>query len=296
LRKTSKLDNIRDLTFEKVYGDLQDPDSLKEAVAGVDYIFHAGGIVRAFDYHQFHRVNGEGTRNLVEAAVEQSDRLKRFIYVSSQAAAGPGKNGEPRVESDRPAPISDYGQSKLSGELAVHKYADQIPVTIIRPPAVFGPRDTDVLQFFQMAEAGWLIKFGGREPFVSVAYVKDVIAGIVAAAQSDKAVGETFFVNTEDRISFWKAQEMISDALRVQTKPLRIPVPILRLAAVLDTNNAKRSKRTPNLTPDKIGELICPNWTCSSAKARELLGYAPQLPLQEALNLTADWYREQRWL
>ncbi|MFH2055741.1 MAG: NAD-dependent epimerase/dehydratase family protein [bacterium] len=296
LRRTSKTANLQGPSYETVYGDLQDEPSLKAAVAGVDYVFHSAGQVRAFNREEFHRVNGEGTRNLVAAAAERGDQIKRFVYVSSQAAAGPGQPDRPRLETDQPAPISDYGQSKLSGELAVLKYAEQVPITIVRPSAVFGPRDTDVFQFFQLAVAGWKVKFGGRETFVSVAFVKDVVAGIIAAAKNERAIGETFFLNSEDVISTWKSQEMIADALKVETKPLRVPVLLLKVLAQLDTANARKSGRAPNLTPDKVGELTCPNWTCSSQKMRDVLGVTPQLPLQAAFNETATWYRERGWL
>lgn len=296
LRKTSKTTNLQGLDYETVFGDLQDESSLKAAVADVDYIFHSAGVVRAFNREEFHQVNGEGTRKLAAAAAERGDGLKRFVYISSQAAAGPGQPGKPRSEDEQPEPISDYGQSKLSGELAAKKFADKLPLTIVRPSAVFGPRDTDVFQFFQLAVSGWKVKFGGTETYVSVAYVKDVVAGIVAAATRQQALGETFFLNTEDVISFWQAQEMIADALKVDTKPLRVPTLLLKVLAQLDTANARKSGRAPNLTPDKVGELTCANWTSSSQKMREVLGVTPQLPLQEAFNLTAAWYREQGWL
>jgi nucleoside-diphosphate-sugar epimerase len=296
VRQSSQLNNLEALPFESVCGDLRDTDSLTAAVDEVDYIFHAGGLVRAFSPQEFHQVNGEGTRNLIEVAAAQTKRLKRFVYISSQAAAGPSESREPRTEADQPAPISDYGQSKLSGELAVMKYAAKLPVTIIRPPALFGPRDTDMLQFFQTAAVGWLVKFGGQESFVSLAYVKDVIAGIMAALQNDRAIGETFFINTEDVVSAWQAQKMIAESLKVEIKPLRVPVLALKLIAALDTANARRSGRPPNLTADKVGELTCRYWTSSSQKARELLGYKPQMSLQSAFNETAAWYREHRWL
>ena len=118
----------------------------------------------------------------------------------------------------------------------------------------------------------------------------------MAAMADEKAIGETFFINTEDVVSTWHAQELIAESLKVEIKPLRVPVVALKLIAALDTANAKRSGRTPNLTADKVSELTCRYWISSSQKARELLGFSPQMSLPAALTETADWYRKHSWL
>lgn len=296
LRQTSKTDNITDLRYTPVFGDLRDTEFLKDAVSRVDYIFHSAGLVKAPSSQAFMEVNAGATANLVKLAAEHGKNLKRFVYISTQAAAGPCSDKTPRTESDPPNPVSDYGRSKLAGEQAVLDAKDRLPVTIIRPPAVFGQRDTEVLTFFKMAKTGLLLKFGGKENFVSIVYVKDLVEGIIRAAFSDKAIGETFFVNTLDEISQWQAQYMMAEVMKVDIRPLRIPLWLLRFVAPLAEKFERSQGSSPTISVDKVHELSCQYWLSSSQKARELLDFAPLTSIEDSLRETYNWYQEKRWL
>lgn len=296
LRTTSKLDNIKHLQYRSLIGDIRSRESLTDAVRDVDYIFHTAGMVKARSREEFDEANARGTENLIAAAVDLAPNLKRFLYVSSQAAAGPCYDRTPKSEEELPAPVSDYGRSKLAGEEAVHRYADRVPVTIVRPPAVFGPRDTDVLQFFRSVKAGFLLKFGGNESFVSLAFVRDVVQGITLAATSNRAVGEIFFVNTIDEISQWQAQMLMAEIMNVEVKPLLLPMPLLKLAGSVIGSIDNMLGHLPSFSRDKAEELSHRYWLSSSGKATERLGFTPQKSLVEALNETYRWYIEQRWL
>ncbi len=234
--------------------------------------------------------------SLVKLAAEHGKNLKRFVYISTQAAAGPCNDKTPKSESDTPNPVSDYGRSKLAGEQAVLAMKDRLPVTIVRPPAVFGPRDTEVLTFFQMAKAGLLLKFGGKESYVSIVYVKDLVEGIIRAAVSDKAIGETFFINTLDELSQWQAQYMMADVMKVDIRPLRIPLWLLRIIAPIAEKIDRSQGNSPTICADKVNELSSQFWLSSSQKARELLDYAPLSPIEDSLRETYQWYQEKRWL
>jgi nucleoside-diphosphate-sugar epimerase len=296
LRSTSRLDNIEHLQYRPVIGDVCSPETLSPAVQGVDYIFHPAGLVKARSAEEFHQVNAVGSDNLAAAAAEHAPGLKRFVYISSQAAAGPCEQCLAKTEADQAVPVSDYGRSKLAGERAVSGYSNRLPITIIRPPAVFGPRDTDMLQFFRSVKAGLLLKFGRQEPFVSLAEVHDVIAGTVAAAFNERAAGETFFVNSADQVSQWQVQELIAEIMKVEVRPLYLPLPLLKLTGSLLGGLDRLLDKRPNFSRDKAEELSCRYWLSSSQKARERLGYRPRTSLTDALRETYRWYQERRWL
>ena len=129
----------------------------------------------------------------MKAVAERNPHVKRFVYVSSLAAAGPCKNGVAVTEDCSPCPVSDYGRSKLEGEKAVLQYRDLIPVTIVRPPAVYGPRDRDMLVLFKMIKKGVFFDLGTC--YYSLLYVDDLVQGIILCAESKKAEGKIYFLS-----------------------------------------------------------------------------------------------------
>lgn len=164
------------------------------------------------------------------------------------------------------------------------------------PPTVVGPRDPEVLQFFRNVKAGFLLKLGGVEGFISIVWIDDLIEGILRATFSEHGIGETFFINTIDEISIWEAQYLMAEVMKVEIRPLRIPLWLLRAVAGIVEKFETADKKPPMLSRDKVKELAAPFWITSSAKARSLLGFDPQTDIREALRRTYEWYRNQRWL
>ncbi|UCB52931.1 MAG: NAD-dependent epimerase/dehydratase family protein, partial [Candidatus Zixiibacteriota bacterium] len=203
VRKTSDLRWLSGLEVEYFYGDVADKESLKGVCGNVDLVFHAAGLTSARSRKEYLRANAEGTRNLVEVCLEQNPKLQRFVYVSSQAAVGPGVDERPLDETAPSRPITDYGESKLEGERIVLEHVSQLPVTVVRPPAVYGPRDTDVLGFFKVASRGFRVSFGKGESFLSLVYVKDLVDGIIRAAENPKSLGQTYFI-ADDKVYSWR--------------------------------------------------------------------------------------------
>jgi len=149
LRKTSDVKWLKGLPIEFVQGACNDKTSLGEAVKGVDWVFHLAGVTKAIKEETYFEVNGLGTENLILACLEHNPLLQKFVYISSQAAAGPSRNGNRKKESDPCEPVSIYGRSKRMGEEGVLAHAHELPVLILRPSAVYGPRDKDIFAFFK---------------------------------------------------------------------------------------------------------------------------------------------------
>ena len=195
LRKSSDLKWIKGLPVEYAWGDCRDPASLKEAVKGVDQVFHSAGVTKAVREETFFEINAYGTENLIQACLEHNPDLQKFIYLSSQAAAGPSRNGNRKKETDPCQPVSPYGQSKRMGEELALSHGHKLPLLILRPSAVYGPRERDIYFFFKLLSKGIHLCASSPDQHISLCYVQDVVQAILLAAETRTSRGEIFFVS-----------------------------------------------------------------------------------------------------
>jgi dihydroflavonol-4-reductase len=296
VRKTSNLRWLSGLEVEYVYGDIAERTSVKDAVKGVHLLFHCAGLTKARKKEEYFKANAEGTRNIVEACLEANPQLQRFIYVSSQASVGPGDDERPLDETAPCRPVTHYGESKLEGERIASKFASQLPITIIRPPAVYGPRDSDMLGFFKVAGHGFRISIGGGQSFVSLVYVKDLVDGIILAAQVPKSAGQTYFI-ADDKVYSWKeAFNIIGKVLNKKTILLRIPKGLVFFLAFVSESFSKLLGKTAVLNTEKAKEITQRYWGLNVSKAKADLGFSPRYDLEKGAEETVRWYKEAGWL
>lgn len=299
LRKTSSRANLTNSCFTPVEGDLRSPEHLKAAVEDVDVIFHVAGVVTARNREEFFAANEKGTRNLLEAVEKYNPGLKRFVYVSSLAAAGPSRPDRPNLESDACRPVSLYGESKLAGELATLEYKDKFPVSVVRPPSVYGPRDVGIFTFFDTIQKGVLPLLGLQKPDprrYSFVHVEDLCQGIAAAGLNGKGSGEIYYITGDGEFSWEEAMRIMAAGLGKKAVPVRLPITAMKGAAAVCTLISKVSGKVLPLSLDKIKEIQATAWTCSSEKAKRELGYAPYWTLEKGTAQTAQWYKENGWL
>lgn len=296
VRKTSDLSFLTGLNLEYRYGDLTDIDSLKEALKGMEFVFHVAGLTRAKNREEYFKANALGTKNLISACFKVNPAVRKFIYVSSQAATGPGKDLQPLDETAECRPITDYGRSKLEGEKEVLSFKDKIPVTIIRPPAVYGPRDKDILFFFKAANKGILPLFGFKENYISLIYVKDLVRGIVLAAESQASSGKIYFAADEKYYSWSEAVRIIQKALQVKAIKLRQPKSILFTFAFFSEMFAHLKGKAALINLQKAKELTQRYWLCDASRAKNELGFSVEYDLEKGAEETVKWYREHKWL
>jgi nucleoside-diphosphate-sugar epimerase len=288
-RKGSNLKWIENLNIEICRGDCEQRDSLSSSIRDADYIFHLAGITKARSEREFFAVNAAGTENLIASVAALNPSLKRFVLLSSLAASGPSTDGTPVSENSEENPVSIYGRSKREGERAVRRYMDSLPVTIIRPPAVYGPRDRDLLVMFKMLKRG---VFDLGHCNYSLVYVEDLVEGIIKAAEHPSALGKTYFLSGKDFYSGAAIAQEVCTALNVRAVPLKVPRFIMPFVAFIGGKVNKRGI----INMDKMRELKYMHWICDSAKAREEMGFSPAVTLKEGIKWTADWYRIHRWL
>jgi nucleoside-diphosphate-sugar epimerase len=296
VRKTSNLRWLSGLEVEYVYADISEKESLKNVLKGVDLVFHVAGLTKAKSREDYLKAKCQGTKNLIEACLEDNPQIKRFVYISSQAAVGPGKNEQPLDEMAPCNPITDYGKSKLEGEKIVLKYSSKLPVTIVRPPAVYGPRDSDILSFFKVVNKGFKAFLGKGERYLSLCYVEDLIEGIILAAESPKAIGQIYFIADDQIYSWGEAFQIIAKVLNKKTVTLRIPEVFLYIIAFVSENIAGLFRKSTSINMQKIKEITQKYWLCDVSKAKRELSFSPQYPLEEGAKKTVRWYREKGWL
>ncbi len=290
VRSTSNLQWIEGFPVCILEGDCMKVDTLEGLLSDCDYVFHLAGLTKAGNADDFYCTNTSGTENLVEAAYKYVKGIKRFVHISTLAVAGPSKDGTPLSVDAHPEPVSDYGKSKLGGELAVQAYKDRLPITIIRPPAVYGPRDRDMFMLFKMIKQGILPYWG--KSYYSLIYVEDLVKGIVSAIETDKTIGSTYYlsdldVHTSDDIADAIAQELDCRYLKVT-----IPKGVMPVIAAIACKLTKKGI----INPDKIKELIHPYWLCNSDEAVRDFGFEPKTKLKDGIRWTANWYKIHKWL
>ncbi len=290
VRSTSNLKYLEDLNVRLVTGNCSQVESLYEAVSGVDYVFHLAGLTKAGCEADFLSANEKGTGNLLQAVLRKNTAVKRFVYISSLAAAGPSSDGVPLKEDCSALPVSFYGKSKLAGEQLVLNHRDDLPVVVIRPPAVYGPRDKDMLVFFKMVKAGVAPVWGTSH--YSFIYIEDLIHGILLSALDKNVGGEIFFMSDGVIYSSDDIINAIADA--VQKRPVKFKIPrfIMSVAGLI----SERFGKSSIINADKIRELKHLNWVCDMSKAAERLKFEPRVKIKEGVRWTADWYRIHQWL
>ena len=289
------LSQLPNVTF--AYGSVEDADAVEAAAESVDSIIHSAGLVKAKKPSDFELVNVEGTKNLLASAKKRKDRIKRFVYISSLTAVGPSLNGAPVAADQVPNPVTHYGRSKLRAEQAVLAAKDDLHVTVIRPPMVYGPRDNESFAFFQTVSRRVLPFLGDGKNTLSIIYGADAASACIRALVADIPSGRAYFVE-DGKIYVWR--DMLSELERVLNRKalLRVSIPffVLKGAAVASEMSGKLRRQAVMLTRDKLNELAAPHWVCDASTTRSELGWTPEVDWAEGAKRAAAWYREQGWL
>ena len=320
VRKTSRVDRLRPLDVDLVYGDVTDPESLRSAVVGKDVVYHLAACLRTLHPRQYYEVNEQGMANVARACSQQ-ENPPVLVIVSSLAAAGTSPDGCPLRETCTDRPISHYGRSKRAGELAARQYADRVPITVVRSSGVFGEADLGCLEIFRPIARTWT-HLAPVWPTLrlSFIYVKDLVQLMILAVQRGgrlppsgdlPSVGHEaappngragpgqgiYFAANDEQLDYGQLGRMMSTALghrRVLVFPM--PSPIVWTVAAVNELLARIIRRPFKLNFDKAREATAGCWLCSSQKAAEELGFSIRTSMAEQLRQTANWYREQGWL
>ena len=293
VRSPRKAALLEELRVEQASGSLEDTASLKRAVAGVDTVVHLAAVTHARTEREYEDANVAGTRRLLEAAVDSG--VRRFVYLSSLAACGPAEDGRGIGAHDTPRPLTRYGRSKLAGERVCQEAADSIEVVILRAPAVYGPRDTDLFHFFRLASRGVIPVPSGPVRRVQMVHVEDLARALVHAAGAESAAG-LYHIAEARSYACEEVAQLIGAAVGRRVRVMRVPPALISGLAAVSETAAGLVGRSSIFNRDKARELLAPAWLCETDAARAALNYEADIPLAEGLRATAQWYREQGWL
>lgn len=283
------------LPVDFVGGTLHDPDALAEGVKGVHAVFHMAGRTRAPERSAFIRDNVDGTDNLMNA-VATDGQIQRVVVASSLAAVGKGGSGV--VDESVPLePVSDYGYSKALMEKRLQTWSSRFPLTIVRPPAVYGPRETDILTFFRSVARGLCPIVGdGAKPSLSMVHARDLVHGILLSAEQEAAIGQVYFLGGPAQVAWHEVRDAAASVLERRVFTLPIPRSIVPAIGAISEWGGKVTGTYPPLNREKAREILEAALMCSSQKARSEIGYAPSTDLEAGVKETLSWYRERKWL
>ena len=266
-------------------------DTLREAVHDAEYIFHIAGITKAKKQSQYRQGNVLATKNLLEAATGNS-KLKKFCYVSSLTAVGPSPDGT-LLDEDAPCnPITSYGVSKLEAETVCQLYANRIPIVIVRPPAVFGPRDRDLLEIFRWVKYGFKPVFGNDEKRLSVIYGPELARALVETALSERTSGQTYFAADPTPYRLSTVLDQVAALFGKRRIKIRFPAPLLYTLGGIAELGSVFTSSAPVLNIEKARDLLQTHWVCSPKRLEDHTGFRTQVPLEQCLRSTIEWYRE----
>ena len=294
IRKGSNISHLKNLNIQFSYLQYSNFDSLMRdfGMKQYDFIIHAAGVTKANDYQTYQEINAEYTLNIAKAA--QVISPKKIVFISSLAAVGPAKYNDIDgiTENTKPIPLTSYGKSKLLAEKYLNNSSD-LNWVIIRPTAVYGPREKDLLMLIKALNKGVEIYLGKNKQILSFIHVYDLANAALQACLSDH-VYQTYNISDGKKYDTRMLSEIIKRELNKKTLKITIPVSILRLIAnvIEQVNDGK----TSILNKDKISELIAENWSCSIEKAQQELSFNPQYDLRKGMKNTIDWYKKNKWI
>ncbi len=275
--------------LQTCFADFATGEGLEAALDGIDTIIHLAGVTKALRADDYYSGNVRATEILLRAI---GDRPIRFVHISSLAAAGPGSM---LTEDAEPHPVSMSGRSKLESERLVR--ALRPDAVILRPPVVYGPRDTDVFQMLKSVAKGVGLEIAGGERWFSAIFVKDLAQALLVAACRPQASGRTYYLAHREPAT-WRELAGIAARLMGHKPPRFLKVPFLAayaFAACVETWS--RLKGKPDIVSrDKLREARYNAWTCDPSRAAAELGFEALTDLEAGLAKTLEWYREAGWL
>lgn len=299
VRGSSSREYLRDERIHFLELNLSSKEQLMEQLRGkdFDYVVHAAGVTKCLDKADFHRINTEGTRHLIDAIMAVSMPIRLFIFISSLSIFGAIREQQPYEEireSDTPQPNTEYGRSKLAAEQ--YLASTSLPYVILRPTGVYGPREKDYFIMAKSIKQHSDFAVGFKPQDITFVYVQDVVQAVFLALEKGKT-GRKYFLSDGQVYRSTTFSNLIHEALgRPWWIRITAPVWVLRVVTFFGEHIGRLTGKVTALNNDKYNILKQRNWRCDIQPAMEELGYTPQYDLQRGVSETIRWYQENHWL
>ncbi len=298
VRQGSDITVLTDLPCEVTYLNYTDVNSLTTLLNTVkpDYIIHNAGLTRSPKYEQYLKVNRDYLINIVEAIRLSDIKLKKLLFVSSLAAFGPADFQPDGVvhENSVPHPVTQYGKSKLEAENWLKQQTD-IPYNIVRPSAVFGPGEKDLLNVFKMIKKGINASAGFGSQKLTFIYVKDLVRLIMQATLSP-LVHHAYFGTDGQIYGRQDFPQAIAKSLNKQFITIPLPVALVKIGAWISEGLGKLTGKFPTLYGERVNEIKAKNWSCDVSNHKSELQFEASFTLQQAIDETVTWYQKNNWI
>ncbi|MDD5181713.1 MAG: NAD-dependent epimerase/dehydratase family protein [Candidatus Nanoarchaeia archaeon] len=293
--KNSDVSFLENVGAKVVYGDITDKSTLGPALKDVDIVFHLAAAFKK-DLPEKHteavyfKINVDGTRNMLEAAKE--NHVKRFVHFGAGGVYG-FTASEPSNENSPYNPSNAYERSKCEGEkLALEFNQAGLPVTIIQPAVVYGPREkASILKFFKAVKMGIFPIIGNGKNKMDFVFVEDIADGAILAAEKENAVGQKYIIGGDRAYTFLEILQVIADTLKVPVPKIKVPYFLAKIGAGLLEIGCSLIGMNP---PVKVAtmDFLSKNKFYDTSKARKELGYEPKVDLKKGMEITMKWYKD----
>lgn len=298
VRKGSNHESLKAKDTILTYMDFNDRAGLVQLLKTheFDYIIHNAGITKSPDKSQFYNVNVKLLISLCNAIEESGVNIKKFVFISSLAAFGPADDLPNHIVTDEttPNPVTAYGRSKLEAETFLKSRAN-LPYVIIRPTAVYGPKDKEFLNVYQMIDNGVNLQPGLDRQFITLIYTKDLAAIIIKATLSIYTQ-TAYFVTDGNLYSSDHFVNIIKKILNKSTINIKVPLFLVKIITFFTENISRFTGNYSILNTDKVSELEARYWNCDATKFKKELDYEIQYNLEDAIKESVMWYRQNKWL
>jgi len=276
VRSKARTQALQGIVDEWVPGDLGDREALNRLCTNAVAVVHCAGVVRGVDAQAFDRVNIDGVHNLV-GVMSNHTQPARLLCLSSLSAREPG--------------LSFYAASKYRGEQVLEQQAGALNWLALRPPAVYGPGDREMLPLFRLMAKGFAPVFGEKDARFSMIHVEDIARLVGRWLQCESIASGVYSLHDGKQGGYnWdEVTSIVSRLSRRQVRAINIPPIALSAPAWINRWLARRLGYAPMLTPEKRRELRHPDWVCDNDAIQKVLDWQPELQLEDGLKNTPGW-------